>query len=168
MTRRSAAVQGVSLLALGTAAWFALAPSDDPPADLADTPTATPSAPAARSTQAKSGEARPPELYKPRLRTDRVSVVGERDPVDTTAMSAEEIEKLGAVRPLPPSPEAKAVGEAEKERRREESRRRREARAAGEDPGRAAGRPSPGELVNQAQEELDEAEEPDAPQEGSR
>jgi|GEM_PF-6939044 len=95
-------------------------------------------------------------LYQPRLRTDRVSVVGAEAQGRVQGITPEEAAKFQAVqRPL--SPIAIRAGEEEKEARREESRRRKELRKRGIDPGpRDRSDSGPGQRVGEVQDVLDE------------
>jgi hypothetical protein len=152
--------------ALGVGAWLATVPSPTPPPSAAPAASGVVDTPRLGTPSGVRAPAeRPSDLYSPTVHTDRVSVAGEPDPVYVGGMTQAEIDKLRAARPPPPSAEARAAGESEKQARREEARLRREARRRGEDPGGSAGRSSPGELVNEAQDRLD-AEADEVPPKG--
>ena len=165
MSNRTLVLSALALLmAAGLAAWaLRTAPgASDPPAPQVSEPPSPPRRAATHNPALfpipprAAGESASP-LYRPPHRTDKASVVGEVEPVDTRGLTPEEIAKRAAVAPEQPHPIAIEAGEGEKARRRAESQARREARARGEDPGpRDRSDSGPGQRVGETQDVLDE------------
>ena len=128
------------------------APTSAP--DNASTKTGAPARSVVRTQRAATADEQ--RLYRPPMRTDRVSVVGAEPPGRTRGITPEEAAKFEAIERRP-SPVAIRAGEEEKERRREESRRRKELRRQGIDPGpRDRSDSGPGKRVGETQEVLDD------------